>query len=312
MNSTPVAWVIPVHNRRETTLGCLRQLQRDGVLKWSEVYVVDDGSTDGTRAAVAAEFPAVHVLSGDGHLWWTGATERGMRAAFAAGAQLICWLNDDTRARPGACARLCATAAATGAIVTGQCFVPPDGPLVYGGLRRARVSLHLVAVSGETLWPVDAACGNFVCFPRAVVDRIGWPDGRRLPHAFGDSDYTLRAHLAGLSVMVDPLAVADARPNALGNYASWLLSDITVAAIWRQLADRRSYAYAPAHARFLARHFGMQGALYWTWTVLKRIPITLLRLLVPQSWLRRIWGRRSAAWQDEQRVLAALARLERD
>jgi GT2 family glycosyltransferase len=308
MKPPPTAWVIPVHNRRLVTLACLRRLRDDGVLEWSSVYVVDDGSTDGTADAIAAELPSVRILQGDGNRWWTGATELGMRAAYAAGAEWIGWLNDDAAPRPGACAQLCATAVATGAVVTGQCVVPPDGPVVYGGLRRRRVGLQLVEASGSAPVPIDAACGNFVVFPRAVVATIGFPDGRRLPHAHGDSDYTLRARRAGFTLLVEPRAVAEARPNALANYASWLLSEIRLTDIWRQLADKRSYAYAPSHARFLARHFGIAGALYWAWTILKRVPITMLRCVVPQRWLRRLWGTRSAAWQSERQLHAALER----
>ncbi|HZP59520.1 MAG TPA: glycosyltransferase family 2 protein [Opitutaceae bacterium] len=306
MNPLRAAFIIPVHNRRETTLACLRLLAADGVPAWAEIYVVDDGSSDGTGAAVQAAFPAVHVLTGTGQWWWTGATEQGMRAAYADGAEFIFWLNDDTTPRPGACARLLATAEATGAVVTGQCFVPPDGPLVYGGLRRHGVGLRMIEIAGDEPAEVDAACGNFVCLPRAVVSGIGFPDGRHLPHAHGDTDYTLRARAAGHRVLVEPRAGAEARPNALRNYASWLLSEITVGQIWRSLGQQRSYAYAPAHARWLMRHFGLRGAGYWLWTVAKRVPISLARLTVPQSWLRRAWGARSRAWQEEQRLLAAL------
>lgn len=302
-----VAWIIPVHNRREITLSCLRRLHRDGVLKWSEVYIVDDGSIDGTAEAVAIEFPHAHVVRGSGDLWWTGSTALGMRAAMAGGAEILCWLNDDTEPLPGACAHLVACVKETGAVVTGQCLMSPQGPVVYGGLLCRGVVLQLVPVSGAEPIDVDATCGNFVGLPRAVITAIGYPDAARFPHAFGDQDFTLRARRAGFRVVIDPLAAADARPNALANYASWLLSDISVTAIWRQLFDRRSYAYAPAHAMFLTRHFGAKGAAYWVWTVVKRVPISLVRLLVPQRWLRRWWGPRSRAWQTERSVRAALA-----
>ena len=59
MNSTAV--IIPVHNRRETTLACLRRLTADGVPAWSRIVVVDDGSTDGTGEAVRVEFPDVEI-----------------------------------------------------------------------------------------------------------------------------------------------------------------------------------------------------------------------------------------------------------
>lgn len=299
-------FIIPVHNRRETTLRCLQHLQADGVRQWATLCVIDDGSSDGTSEAIVRRFPEVRLLAGSGDLWWTGAVELGMRTAFAEGAECCVWLNDDTLPRPGACAAIIDTMRKTGAVVTGQCFIPPDGPLVYGGLVRQGIGLVLHPDAGDTIAPADAACGNFVSIPRSVIERIGFPDGRHLPHAFGDSDYTLRASQAGFSVLIEPRAIADAWPNSLANYASWLLSDIRVADIWRQLVDKRSYAYAPAHLRFLARHFGLRGVLRWISTVAKRVPVSIARILLPQSWLRRLWADRSAAWSEEQKIRRAL------
>lgn len=308
MKFPPTAWIIPVHNRRVITLRCLHRLRADGVLSWSRAYVVDDGSTDGTADAVRAQFPEVVLLRGGGDLWWTGATALGMKAAHTDGARLICWLNDDTAPLPGSCGLLCAAADRTGAIVTGQCFMPQKGPMVYGGLKRRGIALRLIHATQGHPQPVDAVCGNFVCIPRAVVDRIGFPDADGLPHAFGDTDYALRARAEGIPVLVEPMANAEAEPNALHNYASWLLSDIPVAEIWRPLARKSSYAYAPAHVRFLARHFGLPGVLYWAWTVFKRVPMSLIRIVVPRAWLIRLWGRHSSAWQEEQTIRSALAR----
>jgi GT2 family glycosyltransferase len=163
------------------------------------------------------------------------------------------------------------------------------------------MQLILAEALGDEPLPVDACSGNFVCFPRKVVDQIGFPNGKTMPHAFGDLDYTLRAQHAGFPILANPQARATAAPNNWKNHASWLLSDLPVTEIWRGLWQKRSYAYAPAHVRFLARHFGLAGALYWMWTILKRIPISLLRLTVPQKRLQQFWGRRSAAWREEQR-----------
>ncbi|MBI5380788.1 MAG: glycosyltransferase family 2 protein [Opitutae bacterium] len=302
-----VGLVIPVHNRRELTLACLRRLRADGVLGWAEAIVVDDGSTDGTADAVRAEFPEAVLLRGDGRLWWTGATALGMSEALTRGARHIFWLNDDCAPAPGACRRLLDTATRTGTVVTGVCRVEPAGLVVYGGLRRGRIGLQLVTDLGDDLTACDAACGNFVCFPRAVVEALSLPDARRFPHAHGDTDYTLRATAQGFRVCIDPQARAEARPNALRNHASWLHGDISLAEMWSGLWQVRSYSYFPTHFRYLARHFGWRGAAFCLWTVAKRVPITAVRLLVPRAWRQRWWGHTSAVWQEEKRLHAALA-----
>ena len=54
--------VIPVRNRREITLRCLRHLRDHRDLDWLNVIVVDDGSTEGTSEAVRKEFREVQLV----------------------------------------------------------------------------------------------------------------------------------------------------------------------------------------------------------------------------------------------------------
>ena len=104
-----LAVILTVHNRRETTLRCLRDWEKCPVPEgWEvDIWLTDDGSTDGTAEAVAAEFPQVHIIAGDGTLFWC----RGMLAAWEAADRAgeydaFLWLNDDTYLYPEAFLRL--------------------------------------------------------------------------------------------------------------------------------------------------------------------------------------------------------------
>ena len=103
-----VAVLLTVHNRREKTLACLENCYRqidsmkgDDTYSFS-VYLVDDGSTDGTSEAVLQTYPQTHVIKGDGSLFWN----HGMRTAWDAAAadeqDFYLWLNDDTLMKEGA------------------------------------------------------------------------------------------------------------------------------------------------------------------------------------------------------------------
>ena len=191
--------IIPVHNRRETTLACLAHLRTIGDLGQFSVLVVDDGSSDGTTEAIAAKFPEVDVLEGDGNLWWTGATALGMQRAIASGAAAVCWLNDDCWPAPGTLSALL-SAALDGPpkIVAPTCVQAGTNERVPNGfVGRSRVS------AGETESVVAEGLSGFcVMVPRAVCDRIGFPDSRDFPHYFGDNAYTLAASRAGFECIV--------------------------------------------------------------------------------------------------------------
>lgn len=94
-----IAVLLTVFNRREKTLHALQnlfaqQLPADVAL---EVFLVNDGCTDGTPEAIAQQFPQVQIITSPGNLYWN----RGMHLAWETAAQtkeydFYLWLNDDT------------------------------------------------------------------------------------------------------------------------------------------------------------------------------------------------------------------------
>ena len=85
MKAKSIAILLTVHNRRDKTLKCLECLYRQLPLEefTADIYLTDDGCTDGTSEAVQEAFPNVHILSGDGNLYWN----QGMRLAWDAAAK---------------------------------------------------------------------------------------------------------------------------------------------------------------------------------------------------------------------------------
>ncbi|WP_370328376.1 glycosyltransferase family 2 protein [Euzebya sp.] len=207
-----VTVLMTVHDRRDTTLACLRALGAQAHVDDVDVSVVlvDDGSSDGTADAVRAAFPAVRILQGDGELFWNG----GMRAAWAAAwdgdPDFYLWLNDDTLLDPGALRLLIDTHAAvvtatTPAIVAGAITDPDSGAVNYSGVRQdpvRRLRFDPVVPDGRPI-EADTMNGNAVLVPRAVARRVGTLS-RRYTHGMGDYDYGLRARRVGCAVWVAP------------------------------------------------------------------------------------------------------------
>lgn len=238
--------IIPVHNRRDLTLACLRRLRANGDLARHSVLLIDDGSTDGTGEAVAAEFPGVLVQRGDGNLWWTGAMALGMAEAFGRGAQAVVWLNDDCLPEPGAIDRLVAALAQAADVAGPTCLREDGGRDASGFSGRHQVS----ARAGESR-PVEGLSGYCVAISRRAWEKVGAPDARRFPHYYGDTAYTLQASRAGLRVLLLGDAVVQLRdytPPA---------ATFPAGATWSQVfRDKKSRFRLPTQWHYLRLKYG--------------------------------------------------------
>ena len=97
--------IIPNHNGIRHLDACLQSLladlgQFDGD---TPVIVVDDASTDGSPAHLAARYPAVTVITLPEKSGFCHAVNSGIRAAAT---EYVILLNNDTTVRPGFCAAL--------------------------------------------------------------------------------------------------------------------------------------------------------------------------------------------------------------
>jgi GT2 family glycosyltransferase len=137
-----LAVLMASHNRRDTTLACLRSVASQvGANVTLRVYLVDDASTDGTASAVRAEFPEVAVLDGSGDLFWSGGMRVAQEAASDAEPDFLLWLNDDVVLASGAVTTLLTTHEDLRArrLLSERCVTPRrERPLtlVYDGTTR--------------------------------------------------------------------------------------------------------------------------------------------------------------------------------
>ena len=197
--------LIPVHNRKETTLQCLTTLQDLGALEQYSVVLVDDGSTDGTGAAVRQTFPNVHMLVGNGHMWWTGAIAAAMQYAYNMGAKHFIWLNDDCQITAKVLAGLISLCKHYPKSIVGcQGYSAYNSnQIVFGGKHKTWQGYRWLSVTKGQVAQCDLLSGNIVCIPREVVEQIGYPDTCNTPHYGGDSLYLIRAQKAGFQLWVD-------------------------------------------------------------------------------------------------------------
>jgi GT2 family glycosyltransferase len=133
-SSRAVYAVIPVHNRRPITRQCLLCLHQQ-TFSNLKIIVVDDGSTDGTSEMIRAEFPEVILLHGDGNLWWTGATNMGVRYAMSQCCKedYILIINDDVFVHPDYVVTLFNAAENSPGTLVQSVYADADNVILDGG-----------------------------------------------------------------------------------------------------------------------------------------------------------------------------------
>lgn len=248
-----VTAILAAHNRRESTVGCLRSLFAC-VPNDCEItaVLVDDGSTDGTAAAVNALGLPVTVLRGPGDWYWSRSMAEAEKVAERGDPDLILWLNDDVELDPTAMRRALATHHLhPEAILAGALWSPARGDVSFTGMHRTQsergVTTRRIAPSSEPQ-PVAVFHGNFVLVPRSARRTLGPIDGS-WPHHYADLDYAERACALGIPMYLLPGLMGVCEPEV----AAWLDPDVPWPSRVRSLFGRKGWP-PRAQMRFLWRH----------------------------------------------------------
>ena len=242
--------LLTCHNRRDKTLAGLATLYaaKDSAAEVElQVYLTDDGSTDGTAAAVREFDWGIHVVQGTGGLYWNRGMVAAWETALASGESWDAFLllNDDTLLDLDALTVLLATARQVGpnAIIVGAVRDPESGELTYGGIRRTSRwhpgrTARVPVASGPQ--DADTFNANCVLVTAACVESIGTLDPA-FTHAMGDFDYGLRARKAGVRVVVAPGTIGTCPRNDIRG--SWRDSSLPVRKRLRQLNSPKGLPY---------------------------------------------------------------------
>ncbi len=202
--------VIPTWNGAELLRAALASLRRQTYRDF-EIIVVDNGSTDHTRAMLAAEFPEVRTVVLPVNRGFAAAVNCGIRAGAG---EYVALLNNDAEAEPGW----------LGALVAVLDRLPQAGS-VASKMLDAREP-ELIDAAGDTMslfaWnagrgerdgprfavgrEVLSACAGAAAYRRALFEKIGLLD-ETYTSWFEDVDLGIRAQLAGFRCWYEPSAV---------------------------------------------------------------------------------------------------------
>jgi GT2 family glycosyltransferase len=265
-----IAVLMTCFNRRDSSLKALERLfaQKREHYSHLSIFLVDDGSTDGTADAIRSAFPNVRVLAGDGSLFWNGGMRKAFAAAMHEGFDYYLWLNDDSHLYPDAIERILSTARdyqalELPAIFTGTMVSSMTGERTYGGqtMRTQGLRVTFDEVQPDSQVPLECSTmnGNFVLVPD-IVARLLDNLEPTFRHQIGDLDYGLRAREAGIRVVIAPGFHGVCDDNS--RKSTWRDSTAPLRQRWRHLMSPKG---APPREwlLYVRRHFGWRWPLYF-------------------------------------------------
>jgi GT2 family glycosyltransferase len=242
-------------NNASDTLDCLESLAHV-TYPQVEIVAVDNGSDDGSVAAIRRRFPKLPVLETGTNLGYAGGNNVGIRHALDRGAELICVLNNDVLVSPGfleplvqACVGSRGRAVCTPMICEA---VHPDRIWALGAAVDRRngspIRLHageaMAEWAGAAPYEVDYASGTAMLLPRQALEAVGLMDEAFFLY-FEEMDWALRARHVGYRHLAVPSAVI------------WH----KVSATLGQTSPPVEYYMLRNHLRFIARHW--RGLACW-------------------------------------------------
>ncbi|BAB76123.1 glycosyltransferase family 2 protein [Anabaena sp. FACHB-709] len=266
MKQPTLAVIMTCHNRRNTTLACLQALYQQK--NHFDVYLTDDGSTDGTAEFIKAEYPDVKIFQGDGNLFWVGGMHLAFGEAIKNQYDYYLWLNDDTFLEADALEKLLqvhenlAVEGYGQSIVVGSTQDPITKQATYGGAVKSK---KWYSNKFEFLEPTsdvqkcDAMYGNCVLIPHSVTLKVGNIDTAFI-HSLGDLDYALRARNLGCHVWVAPGYIGTCNKNSVRN--SWVDTKLPVLERLRKILQIKGFPLKP-WTTFCSRHSGPFWIFYW-------------------------------------------------
>lgn len=272
-----IAILLTVFNRKKKTLKCLESVYTQLPINGYEVdiYMTNDGCSDGTPEAVADKYPDVHIINAKGDLFWN----RGMYTAWEVAAETkdydyYLWLNDDTYGYNYMLRYLLNLSEnkKDKAIIVGATQSIDYTHSTYGGrLRNGQIPNP-----NGTAVKVCTMNGNIVLIPRYVFHSLGNLD-YYFTHSKGDFDYGLRASKKGIEIyqVGKYLGECDAHPTL----DKWCDPEMPFKTRWKSL--HRPNGMPPKETFHLERrHRGVFiAAIHWC--------TVYMRCMFPCLWVNK-------------------------
>lgn len=210
-----IAVLLTCFNRKDKTLHALDNLMLayntiSDIISLN-IYLTDDGSTDGTGEAVKEKFPDAVILHGNGNLYWAGGMRNSWKEAIKGNYDAYLLLNDDTNVFTNVFQEListheyCEKHYGRNGIYLGSTYDATTKKISYGGAKltnKFRFKYHFLTPNGH-FQNCELGNANIMMVPKKVVDEIGILSEGYI-HGVADYDYTLKAIKKNIPVLITP------------------------------------------------------------------------------------------------------------
>lgn len=200
-----MAAVVVTYNRQNLLRECLQGLLAQ-THALDEIIVVDNASTDGTLAMLAAAFPGVTTLPLPKNIGGAGGFAQGMQLAGEKGYDWIWLMDDDLLVQPDALEHL---AEAVAVNLSGKAFLgglPQDqsGQLVW----RLKIGQNWISHTRDLTSDVTQVAVDFLPFlglliPAQAIPELGLPRTDFFVY-MDDVEYCFRARRSGYKIICVP------------------------------------------------------------------------------------------------------------
>jgi len=270
-----IAVLLTCYNRKDKTIACLDSLFNCSLPENHNlnVFLVDDGSNDGTSEVVNSRYPDVHIIKGTGSLYWN----RGMHLAWTTARKTTdfdyyLWLNDDTILLEQALEELltCENIRKGQAIICGAISSSVTNKFTYGG----RTKNDEEVIPNGKIQNCYTINGNCVLVNKEICFKVGFLDAI-FPHAIGDYDYGLRSIKNGFELVTTRFFIGHCERNAL--LPKWCYNDTPLKERWTSLYSPLGNSHPKYFFIFENKHYGIFQAVKHYMTI-------HLRVLIPTLW----------------------------
>jgi len=210
IKNTQTSILFPIHNKIEFTKYYLPKLiecleYTDSTDRY-EIIVIDDGSTDGSAEWINGNYPQIHLLKGDGNVWWSGAINIGARFAIEIlhTDYVLLWNND---------------------ILPEENYFKILSSLINQGIYNKIVGSKILIKGENKIWSLGGYLNQYTgvykmiqkyennknninwqpgmgtLIHKDIVIKTNYWDNENFPQYHGDSDFCLRAREKGVEIV---------------------------------------------------------------------------------------------------------------